>query len=162
MKLSTIIEELETRQLLRLYNSKKYYFYFDISVFKVGTCINVICTNRYKEINRSTWNGYDFIVENDDSIHYLIESELLERKALKLHYFRFVVPDHCQHNFMSYKQACKKAKQLNESIFLTIYLYKNKYKEPYNDIELSTNETSEAIEQKKTILLEKTLKYFNY
>ena len=161
MTLTNIISNLETKQLLRLYNSQKYYFYFDISVFNTGAVINPICTNKYKEINYKNWNGYNFISENDDLIHYLIESELLERKALKLHYFRFVVPYHFQHNFISYKQACKKAKQLNEGIFLTIYLYKNRYKEAYNDIELSTNETSETIDQQKAILLEKTRKYFN-
>jgi hypothetical protein len=59
------------------------------------------------------------------------------------------------------KKLIKRAKQLNQGIFLTIYLYKNRYKEAYNDIELSTNETSETIDQQKAILLEKTRKYFN-
>ena len=161
MTLTNIISNLETKQLLRLYKSQKYYFYFDISVFNTGANINVICTNRYKEINYRTWNGYNFISENDDLIHYLIESELLNRNALKLHYFRFVVPDIYDHKFTSYKKACKKANQLSEKIYLTIYLYKNKRNEPYNEMQINFDETSETIQNKQTILLEKTRKYFN-
>ena len=161
MTLTNIISNLETRQLKRLYNSQKYYFYFDISVFNTGAVINPICTNKYKEISYRNWNGYDFICENDNLIHYLIESELLKRNALKLHYFRFVVPAHYEHKFTSYKQACKKAKQLKEPIYLIIYLYKNKYNEPYNEMIITFEETSETISAKQAILLEKTRKYFN-
>lgn len=160
MTLTNIISSLETKQLLKLYNSQKYYFYFDISVFNTGANINVICTNRYKEINYRTWNGYNFISENDYLIHYIIESELLERNALKLHYFRFVVPDVYEHTFKSLKQARKKAKQLKESVYLQIFLYRNKLREPYNEIVLNEIETLETISEKKAILLEKTRKYF--
>ena len=160
MTLTNIISNLETKQLLRLYNSQKYYFYFDISVFNTGAVINPICTNRYKEINYKTWNGYNFISENDDLIHYLIESELLERNALKLHYFRFVVPDVYEHRFTSYKKACKKAKSLNERVYLQIFLYKNKCNEPYNEMILNDPETIETIAEKKAILFDKTRKYF--
>jgi hypothetical protein len=143
-----------------LYKSQKYYFFFDISVFNVGAVINPICTNRYKEINPKNWNGYDFCTENDDLIHYIIQSELLERNALKLHYFRFVVSSSVEYKFTSLRLARIKAKQLNEVIYLTIYLYKNRYNEPYNEMQLSEHETIETIAAKKAILLDKTRKYF--
>ena len=160
MTLTNIISQLTTKQLLKLYKSQKYYFFFDISVFNVGTVINPICTNRYKEINPNTWNGYDFCTENDDLIHYIIQSELLERNALKLHYFRFVVSSSVEYKFTSLRLARIKAKQLNEVIYLTIYLYKNRYNEPYNEMQLSEHETIETIAAKKAILLDKTRKYF--
>jgi hypothetical protein len=160
MTLTSIISEMSTKKLKRLYNSQKSYFHFKISVFNVGAVINAVCTDRYKEINRNTWNGYDFVCENDDLIHYIIQSELLERNELNMHYFRFVVPEHYQHRFNTYKQALKIAKKLNESVYLTIYLYKNKYKEPYNDMKLTLSETIESIKAKKAILLDKTRKYF--
>ena len=161
MTLTNIISNLETKQLLKLYNSQKYYFYFDISVFNSGAVINPICTNTFKQINYRTWNGYNFISENDDLIHYIIESELLERNALKLHYFRFVVPDVYERTYKSLSSARKKAKQLNENVFLTIFLYRNKLREPYSEIQLNEVETLETIAEKKAILLDKTRKYFN-
>lgn len=160
MTITSIISNLETKQLLKLYNSQKYYFRFEISVFNTGAVINPICTNRYKEINRKTWNGYDFISENDDLIHYMIESELLERSALKLHYFRFVVHDFCEHKFTSLSKARKKANILKTDVFLVIYLHRNKLNEPYGETRLQKVETIETIAEKKAILLDKTRKYF--
>lgn len=51
--------------LLRAFNSPKEYLYFDISVFNVGVSIQIKCTDTFKNINPNTWNGYDFIIEND-------------------------------------------------------------------------------------------------
>lgn len=161
MSLTNIISNLETKQLLKLYNSQKYYFYFDISVFNTGAVINPICTNIFKEVSYKNWNGYDFISENDDLIHYIIESELLERNALKLHYFKYVVASSIEYKFNQLHLARKKAKQLNENVFLTIFLYRNKLREPYNDMQLNEVETLETIAEKKAILLDKTRKYFN-
>ena len=160
MTLTSIISGTDTKQLKRAYSSNKSYLFFDISVFNTGANINIICTNKFKQINYKTWNGYNFISENDNLVHYLIESELIARNELKNHYFRFVVPCHYQKTFTNYKQACKFAKSKKESIYLTIYLYKNRFREPYNEMEISANETSESIQEKKAILLDKTRKYF--
>ena len=160
MTLTSIISGTDTKQLKRAYNSNKSYLFFDISVFNTGANINIICTNKYKEINYKTWNGYNFISENDNLVHYLIESELIARNALKLHYFRFVVPDIYEHKFTSLKKARKQAKRLNESVYLQIFLYKNKCNESYNEMILNESETIETISEKKAILLDKTRKYF--
>jgi len=81
MKLDDIIQATSTPELLRAFKSNKEYFYFDISVFNVGVNIWVKCTNNYKEPNQNTWNGYDFIIDNDFYINELIENELNKRRT---------------------------------------------------------------------------------
>jgi len=79
MTLTSILSETPINQLKRALKSNKSYLFFDISVFNVGACINIKCTDTYKEINRNTWNGYDFIIENDSTTKYYIEQTLKER-----------------------------------------------------------------------------------
>ena len=81
MNLKDIIKETATPQLLRASKSNKEYFYFDISVFNVGVNISIKCTNKYKEPNHNTWNGYDFIIENSFETMELIENELNNRRT---------------------------------------------------------------------------------
>jgi len=78
-QLEQTLKETNTRYLLKMINSDKEYFLFDISVFNVGARIDVICTNNYKESNLS--NGYNFYLCNDFDTIYLIEKEL-ERRYL--------------------------------------------------------------------------------
>lgn len=81
MSLINTLENTNTAELLRAINSAKSYLYFDISVFNIGASINIKCTDTYKEINRNTWNGYDFIIENDYTTEYYILNVLKERLA---------------------------------------------------------------------------------
>jgi hypothetical protein len=82
MNLKDIIKETSTPELLRASKTNKEYFYFNISVFNVGVNISIKCTNKYKEPNYKTWNGYDFIIENDYFMNELIENELNNRRTL--------------------------------------------------------------------------------
>ena len=79
MTLTKIVSETPTKELKRALNSVKDYLFFDISVFNVGACISIKCTNIYKEINPNTWNGYDFTTANDELVKYIIEEELKRR-----------------------------------------------------------------------------------
>lgn len=79
MTVTNVLQEAPVKELLRAVNSEKEYLYFDISVFNVGAAIWIKCTDQYKEINRNTWNGYDFIIENDSTTKYYI-AEVLEEK----------------------------------------------------------------------------------
>jgi len=81
MNLNDIIQATSTPELLRAYKSNKEYLYFNISVFNVGVNIWIKCTNKYKVPNPNTWNGYDFIIENDYFINELIENEINKRRT---------------------------------------------------------------------------------
>jgi hypothetical protein len=83
MNLIQTIEGLSDKQLNRMKNSQKNYFFFDISMFNVGAVIRVICTDNYREINHRTWNGYNSIHENDRLVHELILAEIKDRKESK-------------------------------------------------------------------------------
>ena len=79
MTLTNVLSQTNSKTLLRALNSQKNYLYFDISVFNVGASINIICTNIFKETIARTWNGYDFIVENDYATKFYITNELNSR-----------------------------------------------------------------------------------
>ena len=79
MTLINTLKETPTNELLRAYFSNKEYLYFNISVFNVGAAIWIKCTDIYKEINYNTWNGYDFIHENDQLMNDFIKNVLIER-----------------------------------------------------------------------------------
>lgn len=79
MTLIGTLQSTGTAELLKAVNSQKSYLFFDISVFNAGAVINIKCTDSYKEINRNTWNGYDFIIENDYTTEYYILNVLKER-----------------------------------------------------------------------------------
>jgi len=83
MTLTSILSETPVKELKRALNSTKEYLYFDISVFNVGALIKIICTDRFKHINPNTWNGYNFIIENDDTTKYYIQQILNDRKNEK-------------------------------------------------------------------------------
>jgi len=78
MSLINTLQTSPIKELLRAFNSSKDYLFFDISVFNAGVAINIKCTDAYKEINRNYWNGYDFIIENDDTTKYYILNVLSE------------------------------------------------------------------------------------
>jgi hypothetical protein len=79
MTLTSVLQATPTTELRRALNSQKEYLYFDISVFNVGVSVNIKCTNTYKEPSPTTWNGYDFIIENDDTTNFYINEELKSR-----------------------------------------------------------------------------------
>lgn len=76
--LTSILKVTPIKELLRAVNSDKEYLFFDISVFNVGMQINIRCTNTYKQLNRNTWNGYDFFVENCNTTKFYIVETLKE------------------------------------------------------------------------------------
>lgn len=79
MTLTNTIANAPTFVLKRALNSDKEYLYFKISVFNVGAHIRVKCTNNFTPPSYRTWNGYDFIVENDNTTKYYITKELERR-----------------------------------------------------------------------------------
>ena len=79
MSLTSTLSETTTEELRRALNSPKEYLYFDISVFNVGACIRIKCTNKFCPPSYRTWNGYDFLVENDDTTKFYITKELETR-----------------------------------------------------------------------------------
>ena len=78
------LEDLKVNDLLRIYNSKKEYIFFDISSFNVGAVIKVVLTNNYEKYSNyivNNWNGYDCIFENTSELYYTVE-EILCKKYL--------------------------------------------------------------------------------
>lgn len=80
MTLTNVLHSTNINDLLRAFNSNKSYLFFDISVFNVGVSIFIKCTDTFKNINPNTWNGYDFIIENDDTTKYYIQQALKDLK----------------------------------------------------------------------------------
>jgi len=76
MTLTNVLQSAKISDLLRVFNSDKEYLFFDISVFNVGVSINIKCTDTFKNINPNFWNGYDFIIENDNTTKYYIQQTL--------------------------------------------------------------------------------------
>jgi len=69
------INQTPIKELLRAIKSDKGYLYFDISVFSRSTNILIRSIDSPEPISPHTWNGYDFIIENDNtSKGYIIES----------------------------------------------------------------------------------------
>ncbi len=66
-QLTNIIDEINTRDMMRIIQSDKEYVYFDISVCNAGAVIRVHCTNSNKI--PCAYNGYDFIIDNDYDLH---------------------------------------------------------------------------------------------
>jgi len=79
MTLTSTLQAASTKDLQRASNSNKEYLYFDISVFNVGARIQIKCTDTFKQPSTRTWNGYDFLVENDSTTNYYIKQELESR-----------------------------------------------------------------------------------
>jgi len=79
MTLTSVLQQTSTKDLLRAVNSNKQFIYFDVSVFNVGACVRVRCSNTYKQTNMNTWNGYDTMVENDYATEFYIMEELKTR-----------------------------------------------------------------------------------
>jgi hypothetical protein len=80
MTLTCTLSETDTKELKRALKSQKCYLYFAISVFNSGAAIRVKCTNNYTPPAYNTWNGYDFILENDETTKYYINQELKNRQ----------------------------------------------------------------------------------
>jgi hypothetical protein len=77
--MATLINTLENtniNDLLRAVNSTKEYLYFNISVFNSGVSIFIQCTDKFKQPSARSWNGYDFIIENDTTTNYYILESL--------------------------------------------------------------------------------------
>ena len=83
MTLLSILRETDTKVLIRSLASNKAYLYFDISVFNVGTVVNIKCTDQYKEDSARSWNGQNFCLENDSTTKYYISQELQQRELTK-------------------------------------------------------------------------------
>jgi len=103
------------------------------------------------------WNSYlgepiyPQIAELRKDLFYLRK----ERESLEpQYYFKFCVPDSQAHYFNNYKAAAKKAKKLDEKIWLQIYHKKNPYKEVYAEIAIFVNEPeSRIIELKENLII---------
>lgn len=79
MTLTSTLQAATTKDLQRASNSNKEYLYFDISVFNVGARIQIKCTDTFKQPSYRTWNGYDFLIENDSTTNFYIKQELESR-----------------------------------------------------------------------------------
>ena len=70
------------------------------------------------------------------------------------YYFKFVVPSHYAIEHNTFKEAVKTAKeQLEPYVYLTIYSYKNVYREPYSEERLLLNTDSFVIDCAKRSLI---------
>lgn len=76
---STLLSS-QVKDLERALASDKEYLLFRIWVFNVGAIIKIICTDRFINVGGKNWNGYDFIVENDDTMKHYIKQTLKEKK----------------------------------------------------------------------------------
>jgi len=72
------------------------------------------------------------------------------------YYFRYVVTGQIEKEFTTLRESKIFAKKNNEKIYLTVYLYSNKYNEPYDEI-LITGSTN--IKESKSKLIQVVLKY---
>lgn len=79
MTLTSILSETSYSDLRVALKSNKEYLLFKISVFNVGIYVNIKRTNNFTQFGRN-WNGYDFILENDDTMKFYIKQELQNRK----------------------------------------------------------------------------------
>jgi len=76
MILKHLLSEAKVSDLIRAYFSDKNYIFVDASIFNVGAVVSLICTDKYKDINYGSWNGYDSINENDEGLKTLIAEAL--------------------------------------------------------------------------------------
>ena len=77
MTITQSLSTLSIKDLNRLLNTDKCYLHFKISVSNSGMNTKVNCTDTFKQINRNTWNGYDFFIENDSTMKYYIEQAII-------------------------------------------------------------------------------------
>ena len=80
MTITSTLQQVSTKDLQRALNSTKQFLYFDVSVFNTGAVIRIKCTDTFKIPSARTWNGYDFLIENDHITNYYIEQELASRQ----------------------------------------------------------------------------------
>lgn len=78
LTLTSTLKETPIKELLKAFNTNKGYLYFDISVFNVGAAISIKCTDIYCPPNPNTWNGYDFMLENDYTTNQYIAQTISE------------------------------------------------------------------------------------
>lgn len=75
----------------------------------------------------------------------------------KPYYFKFVVADQVEHKHNTYKQAVKTSQRVKEGVFLVIYLYSNKYKEPYDEVQIFDESEIEKAKEKLVRTIQKYL-----
>jgi hypothetical protein len=73
------INQTPIKELLRAIKSDKGYLYFYISVFSRDISILIRSMDSPEPILPHTWNGYDFIIENDNTSKGYIISSLKKR-----------------------------------------------------------------------------------
>jgi hypothetical protein len=77
-KLKSTCDATLIRDLLRAFNSNKELFLFKIHAFNVGSRIDIVCTDTFKDFGNK-WNGYDFYVYNDEDTKGVIAKSLVDR-----------------------------------------------------------------------------------
>ena len=83
----------------------------------------------------------------------LRESTKLREALEPQYYFKFCVSYHQKILYNTYKMAVRKAKILNEEVFLQIYSKKNIYDEVYDEFTLNFEQTDESLEILKSALI---------
>ena len=79
MKLQNLINEVDTKDLLRAYNSNKDYIVLDVHAMNIGVGIRVINTNNYVKYENISQDGYSCILANSYTNNDIIKEELLLR-----------------------------------------------------------------------------------
>ena len=75
-----ILRECSKKDLNRALKSNKEYILFDVNIFNAGVVCIVKCTNIYTNpAKKEDYNGYDFIISNDDFIKNIIKDELCKK-----------------------------------------------------------------------------------
>ena len=69
---------------------------------------------------------------------------------MKDYYFKYIVPDHYEHEFTRFRPAQRLAKKLGEKVYLTTFSKSNSYREPYDERVISN--TREIKPAKKELI----------
>lgn len=69
---------------------------------------------------------------------------------MKDYYFKYIVPDHYEHEFTRFRPAQRLAKKLNEKVYLMTFHVNNSYNEPYHEEVISSSK--EIVTAKKKLI----------
>lgn len=90
------LEDISTKDLLRVINTNKEYIVFNYHVFNVGAKIDVICTDHFERYNKYLEDGYSFVIslytEEYETIKEILTDRLKEINNswfINCYYFSF-------------------------------------------------------------------------
>jgi len=106
--------------------------------------LKIICDNYLKkfESNGLTYSECSEFLNEVENIGYTfdygLDAEPFNLRKAEF-YFQYIVPDHEEHSYNSYEKAQKKAKKINQKVYLCIYSKQNRYNEVYDEEVVSSS-----------------------